>query len=527
MREVYTYSDLDSLKSAPFYEGLRDKIHIGSSIKLNKKMSSEGYFINNLSFNEIRRKIDHRWDSDETRIYNMASISEYLGALMTNSKNQNEIIWLDGCLKEIFSIWSSIELMEEANLKPCMIHDPNKNIRLMCDIWNYLIEKSHTILEFRFNMEKKNLIPKIQDIVESYLGVCEGNIIVIHGFYYFTPIQERIMLAMEEVGYELKFLIPYDNNYPHANEIWTLLYSSENGYKDKEDWIDASSENFNCFGTVFDNKAVGGCSLRLVEYGDIIEMVDDFKRIPSGDCTFYSANPTRANDILREFFPEKYGTRTLLSYPIGQFIFTLHKMWNQESQSLLIEPEYVSECFASGWASYGDLNSKDYFYDLQKILPFFENCTSVHEWNERLRLLHSINKDIISVFKSDNRCNTIRRWEDVMGNPFSNFSMFDVEDERLDSIILLITKLIDNAEELFGSEEGMRLNEHFEKLSNMLYERGKNSEELNSELKDIDTILKGMIGSEGKNIFRQEDISRTVNYFLAGDFIKEIGRAHV
>lgn len=518
MREVYTYSDLDSLKSAPFYEELHDKIHIGSSMELNKKMSTEGYFMNDLSFREIYNSIDPQWNSDETRIYNMTLITEYLRTLITNSKNQNEIIWLEGCFKEIFLIWSSIEVMEEANLKPNMIQDSDENIRLMCDVWSHLIEYGDTITRYRYCTKKKNLIPKIKKILKSYSYSPEDNIIVIHGFYYFTPIQERIMIAMEEAGYILKFLIPYDHKYPHANEIWTLLYRSENGYKDKNNWINAFSENFNCFGAVFDNEDIKECSLRLVEYGDIVEMVDDFEKISSEDCAIYSADSAYANEILRDFFPEKYGTRTLLSYPIGQFVFTLHKMWDQESQSLLIEPKYISECFASGWASHGDLNSKDYVYDLQKILPFFENCTSVYEWNKRLQLLHSINKDVVSVFKSDSECNTTRRWENVMGNPFSNFSMFDVEDERLDSIILLITKLIDNARELFGSEEGIRLNEHFGKLSDILYERGKSSEELNSELKDISDILERMIKTEGNNVFYPEDIAQTVTYFLAGDF---------
>jgi len=45
MRQVYTYSDLNSLKNAPFYNELSNKIHIGSSLKLNNKMEAEGYFI--------------------------------------------------------------------------------------------------------------------------------------------------------------------------------------------------------------------------------------------------------------------------------------------------------------------------------------------------------------------------------------------------------------------------------------------------------------------------------------------------
>lgn len=59
----------------------------------------------------------------------------------------------------------------------------------------------------------------------------------------FTPHQERVMRLLEEAGFNLIFLIPYDKRYPFVYEIWDETYSEDYGYPAKDKWhIEDSKE---------------------------------------------------------------------------------------------------------------------------------------------------------------------------------------------------------------------------------------------------------------------------------------------
>lgn len=63
---------------------------------------------------------------------------------------------------------------------------------------------------------------------------------------------------------------------------------------------------------------------------------------------FYSANSS-VNDILKVYFPEQFGERHFLAYPIGHFFVAVTKMWNSENGGIKIEDmNDIAECLCSG-----------------------------------------------------------------------------------------------------------------------------------------------------------------------------------
>lgn len=90
-------------------------------------------------------------------------------------------------------------------------------------------------------------------------------------------------------------------------------------------------------------------NLSIQEYDSMMGFIDDILQIRQEGYTVYSADDTSINKILQEYFPEEYGERKLLSYPIGQFVSVLNQLWDEEEEQIKLEDRQLIELFASGW----------------------------------------------------------------------------------------------------------------------------------------------------------------------------------
>ena len=62
----------------------------------------------------------------------------------------------------------------------------------------------------------------------------------------------------------------------------------------------------------------------------------------------YAAN-SNVNDILKIYFPEQFGERNFLDYPIGHFFISITNMWEEETQKMNIKDlKDVYECLSCG-----------------------------------------------------------------------------------------------------------------------------------------------------------------------------------
>ena len=48
--------------------------------------------------------------------------------------------------------------------------------------------------------------------------------IVVHGVHQFTPVQLRLLLAMEKMGMTIIFLFNYQKKYPKIYSSWNEIY---------------------------------------------------------------------------------------------------------------------------------------------------------------------------------------------------------------------------------------------------------------------------------------------------------------
>ena len=550
-RKIYTYTDIRHLRDNDYYKDLKKYPQITVSTDLKKGLvgtkrieSFEGKVtIDNLTgllsadktivhdFKSFSDVIIPKWTADPTKFRETIVLSEFFRMKIAKYGDDLKVRnWLVACRKNISSVLSSIILLEECGIMPEEI-DPigDKTLELFVEAWKYLVENDvasegdgrMNVQRFRQRMEQLKERKAWSTVFNKLYGDKHPDKIVLHGFYYFTPLQYRLFELMENQGIELIILFPYDERYEFVNEIWDQTYSEENGYPPKSEWHMESGVDIDPYGEIFEgNKVTIKNQLKIKKYDSIIEFADDIRRIKKSGYALYSTNPHSANTILKDFYPEEYGERKLLSYPIGQFVDTLNRMWNEDRQTITLDEDSLIECFSSGWLMVRQISGKQYLQDLQYIMPFFGGCETVIEWEERIGQLELIQNSILNGFYEDlDEDESVRRWQQVMGNPLNQFSPFSVEPEKLETILALIKQLLNMAKELFGTNEPVRVKDHMNKLDYILKSYEVSGDLYDEELKLVEEIFEKLddpINATEKGY--PSDIAAALNVYLTGRF---------
>ena len=93
------------------------------------------------------------------------------------------------------------------------------------------------------------------------------------------------------------------------------------------------------------------------------------------------------------YFPEQFGERQFLNYPLGHFFIAIANMWDSQQNKVYIRNfNDVRECFGAGILmeeTPGELSS---IYS--KIAALFEGCTDFKEMVSRLKKVQRIRKTL-------------------------------------------------------------------------------------------------------------------------------------
>lgn len=534
-REIYTYTDLRALGTASFWKEIRNFPQITVTADLRKSLKGvkqydkvDGLFFNDsqvqaAEFKKLSELAIPHWTDDETKFHETVVLAQFIrGLIHRQGDNPDMRHWLVGCRRNISMILSSIIMLEEAGINPEDIQAMgNPNIELLQSSWDFLKKNDPAINNFHERLKQLESRNAWNPIMNKLFGRSDFDTIVFHGFYYLTPLQERMIRLMEKSGYKIKILFCYDERYPYANEIWRKTYSVENGYPDISRWRKEKSIIPEPYGQMFEGEKVtvpNKVSIR--EYASVMEFVHEIRHVREEGYFVYSSNANTVNEILKDFYPEEYGERKLLSYPIGQFVSTLNKMWDEDNQEIILEEDQLIECFASGWLAVEGQAGKEYIQDLVNMLPFFKDCRTVAEWEERIKLYENINENVIENFQKDwDIDKNTARWQEIMGNPFLNFSVFSVDREKREVILHLIKRVLNMAGELFSSRDKIEVREHIRKLD-LILKQHEMSNELYEEERDlIKELFEKFSDPSGyvKECY-PEDISSALNLYMCGRF---------
>lgn len=314
---------------------------------------------------------------------------------------------------ELFdSIRALFEL--KVSIEEILVEKLTKEQRIAIEIYKQIIsseKRSDFILKDDFDektideaicnaMEKANRGKPVDEV--------NMNRIVIHGIHQFTPI---LLRAIEEISKykDIILLFNYQAQYKEVYQTWIDIYSAfdspivlsnKSEFRPSKDLSRSYSSN-----SLADNlgKLVGGntagvaCShgCEIVEFDNTTEFANYVAGIflkaeredPSNPLSkmreqIYAADRT-VNDILKIYFPEQFGERQFLNYPLGHFFVSIANMWNANENILEISDlNDIKECLGAG------ILKEDHPGHLLSIFgqieSIFEGCTSLTEMQGRL-----------------------------------------------------------------------------------------------------------------------------------------------
>lgn len=484
MRTIYDYKDLRQLNKSTIYNRLQNGVIITATSDLAEDLRN--YYANTVSSKGLTTIDIHRlissvvtvWDKKVKDIRNYVNLRNIIEDYIKEKELSDEqAAYLR---RNAADIWNAIVLLVEADVYPDDIHsDFCKDyppIQYFKELWKQIEIENPAFMHFRslflFKLQDKTYIEKILP------DVVKGKELFFLGFYYITPIQARIINLLEHIGYTINFLNRYDKEHAFAFEIWknTFEYEYTNGLSiDIQPYINTNNFFIRSIEKSSPTSIVN--KIAIDSYSTDIEFATACINAKNAGDILFTTDSKITDKLLREFFPEEYDDKHLLSYPVGQYIFYLHMMWNEFIEEPELQFEYVLKCFATGWLEEDGINGKEYLYQLKLLEPYFKNCNvkgtdSFTEWKKRAELLLEA-KRTVSTFDEGNDT----RWKRLLGNPFNNMAIYQIKETDIEDIIQLLNRLMSDANELFKGDITKNLYIHMQKIKKVIESHA-----------DIDTI---------------------------------------
>jgi len=551
--KVLTYKNPYGLKSLKELQAYKNCIFINATKSLNEGMRryySEHFNGPQISAGLFVSSLLKEWSNAETKLTQYTSLTEIIDS-MRNSKSETRTKKImKSFRRNQMEVLSTMRILTEIGVTPNNFRKKG-NLHLeegiFAQLWNQL-EKSNPLFKETRDLLDLNLSRLFYDKNQFYkvlrnmlidekekqsLNNQLAHTIVLHGFYFITPLQHRIFTLMKNAGFNLIFINFYDERYPETFRVIERFINKECGWLDVTEWLKEEIETPESLGKAFlaafedgfNDNGIG--ELKQKGYDDFHDFLTVFDHdLERETHTYLTPSMDDYKNRLKDYYPHCFDSeRHLLSYPVGQFLFHLHKMWDEteEQSRLIISEQELYECFTSGWLidPNTNTNARNYADKLHEILPFYGDCETIEEWIARSEELAEIHESVIGSFENevDDIPGTSRRFHQMMRSPFSRFSHFNVEKETLKQVGIFIVRLRDIAYELFRSgDEKITLKDHFNKLEDLLFTE---VDELTfNEEKKIIKFLKERLNMQetSHRRFYIKDLSEAIALYLGGSF---------
>lgn len=534
-RQVLTYTDLEDICSCEYYEEIKNLPQITVTTDMQKAIrwyprTNQGkhlFYGPVREFGEFADAIYPEWKKPETLFRQSIIVSSILRRKVREAKTDVERVYFRGVKRNCAMIVKAINMLEEACVQPNELRCSNpesKDIAQFCDVWSEMRDEDVATFELHQAFEKLKDSATLRRTLNEVFGQSVSTKILLHGFYFISPLQERFFRLLEDCGYQLVFLFPYDSQYPVAVQNWAEAYTEKYGFDGEQLWRKSGTPILNPIGEMLEGRLETAVpnKVSICRYRNTIEFAQAIKADKDNGVAVYSPASKEANSILKEFYPEEYGERKLLSYPVGQFLIALHSIWDDDDGIAKISPDQLREIFASGWLTSSGVSSREYVRDLEAILPYFDDCETIPQWKNRLLFLQNVIDNAVEPFRKKGLGSEDARWIEVMGNPLAHFSMFSIEPDRLFEVTALVENIAQIAEELFSGSHGTSIAKHMSKLS-LLVRSGRPAKDLLAEESVvIQELINAIDRLRSKNLDCEAgDIASAIRLYLSGDLSDE------
>lgn len=350
---------------------------------------------------------------------------------------------------------------------------------------------------------------------ERAVGITEKqpfNSVVVHGVHQFTPVQLRLLLAMEKMGITIIFLFNYQEKYSRIYSSWNEIYgcfevpihhdTAVQGYETSS--MQNPSNALACaLGEICeDRNAIGGSllrkwhklykSIKFMEFANISEYAhyvsnhfdaaqhsyrdslgvmdrghgvwDNAAVLRHMDEQVYTANRD-VHTLLKIYYPEYSKDRHFLSYPIGQFFSAIYRLWDYEEGHIIIDTKAIKECLSSNIlrAAPGEILLRT-FYNVELL---FENVATYEDFMAEIVDGYAKNYDKLAKTPATNALSELKS--------LSVYNKYKVGRKDLFLLIQAIEEINEIATYLFAQdnshEDFINFGKHFHNLEEFLKQR--------------------------------------------------------
>ena len=513
---IYTYSNPYKLHREPYWALIKNAFHLCASQTLASGLCDQyknEFFEGKLTtITRFINKLYNEWESPVTEINQRAAIDNLIGYMCFD-----EIIGEDIDLEDIrlslrrnrLYVVKSVKTMFELGMNPDHIQDTALTYEQKCvvEIYRELRRTNNKYFVLKSGFTGDEIDAAISETMDealrkesnrNRLSEVKKDVIVVHGIHQFTP----IMLKTIEILGEHKnvfILFNYVPDYKNVYQTWLNVYS---WFESK---ITFSPQNFYdhsrdfAGGRIADNIAamIAG-STATIDYSERI-MVTQFdnqtefagyiaKKFESAetkrakdhyahsalyymDEQIYAAN-SNVNDILKIYFPEQFGERNFLDYPIGHFFIAITNLWDEETKGMQIKDiKDVYECLSCGIIDEGKKGQVITTFDKCKL--YFQDEKTIKRIIKKLKKLRERIEDLDS--------------DSAESKELSRLEYYDVHPEEIDDLITALKALNEVADTFFSdfSDQKNDFRAFYEKVSDVLVKQVLSKEDIDSEFREI------------------------------------------
>ena len=336
--------------------------------------------------------------------------------------------------------------------------------------------------------------------------------IVVHGVHQFSPVQLRLLLAIEKMGISIIFLFNYQKKYSNIYSSWNDIYSCF-GVPIHHDTVigeyqlptmqNPSNALACALGELCEDRgAVGSVllkkwhklynSVQLMEFANITEYAHFVSNHFDAAIQRYSESRSvmdRGNDVwnnaavlshlkeqvytanrdvhtlLKIYYPEYAKDRHFLSYPIGQFFSAIYRLWDYENGEILFDISAIKECLSSNIlrAAPGEVLLRT-FYNVEVL---FETITTFDDFKREIAESYVENYKMLANMPGSNVTSELRN--------LSIYNKYKVPQNDMFALIKAIEEINEIATYLFSidnsHEDYINFGRHFHNLEEFLKQR--------------------------------------------------------